>query len=144
MKRLSTLLFLIAITLTSYSQDKKVYSYEDGELIEKPAPTREFIKWLKENNEKIGKSAPHSSKKTTKVTLVFLVDEEGNITNPKIWRGIGQGYDQYAHKLFIENPNKWSPGKTSNSEPVVTEVYYQVDFFKNKNKIMNKNNFPIN
>ncbi|NMM47924.1 hypothetical protein [Marinigracilibium pacificum] len=144
MRNLFVLLFLLGLSFTSYSQEEKVYAYNDEELIEKPAPTPEFTKWIKKNNEKIGKSAPHSTKETTKVTLVFLVDKQGDLKKIFIARGIGQGYDEYAHKLFTENPHKWTPGKNSKSEPVVTEVYYRLDYIKNKNKVVNGDNLLIN
>ncbi|MEM6816777.1 MAG: hypothetical protein AAF600_20705 [Bacteroidota bacterium] len=136
------ILLLTAFSMNIYAQEEKVYQYIDSELTTKPKPTQEFIDWLKENNEKLGMKAPYSSKKGTRVTLVFTVDKNGEIQNPKIWRGIGQRYDEYAHGLIKNNPNFWMAGATAKGN-VATQIYYQLDFIKNANSIRNKANEPI-
>lgn len=88
--RLFLILFLSFFSLRVHSQSTKIYDYLTPELTIKPSPSKEFIIWLKNNNQKLGVKAPYSSKKETKVTLVFEVDENGQIQNPKIWRGIGR------------------------------------------------------
>ncbi|MDF2159066.1 hypothetical protein [Algoriphagus sp. CAU 1675] len=136
------ILILICFAFLTYNvkaQSEKIYDYSNPSLTIKPAPSEEFEIWLKENNQKLGVKAPYSSKKGTKVTLVFIVDENGRIQNPKIWRGIGQGYDEYAYELIKSNPNYWISGKTDASN-VKTEVYYQLDFMKNNNSIRTKEN----
>lgn len=138
MKHLFLFLFL-SISISVHAQSEKVYNYLNGDLINQPEPTEEFIFWLKEHNEKLGKKAPLNSKKDTKVTLVFIVDENGQIQNPKIWRGIGQGYDEYAYNLIKNNPNPWTPARSENGN-VKTEVFYQLDFIKNKNSIRSETN----
>ncbi|MBN7815168.1 hypothetical protein [Algoriphagus pacificus] len=129
----------LSISISIHAQSDKVYNYLSSDLIYKPEPSEEFTSWLKENNEKLGKKAPYNSKKDTKVTLVFIVDENGIIQNPKIWRGIGQGYDEYAYNLIKKNPNPWTPAKTENGN-VKTEVFYQLDFMKNNNTIRSESN----
>lgn len=138
MKKL-LLILLSSLSFELSAQSNEVFDYTSHELTKKPQPTEEFISWFKKNNEKLGKKAPESSKKSTRVTLVFIVDENGRIQNPKVWRGIGQGYDQYAHKLLKNNPNLWAPG-TIKDLAVSTQVYYQLDFIKNNNSIRNKEN----
>lgn len=133
------IILLATISFNLYGQEAKVYDYQSTELIEKPKPSQEFINWLMEHNEKLWKKAPYSSKKGTRVTLVFTVDENGKIQNPKIWRGIGQGYDEYAYELISDNPNTWTPGKIDQGS-VPTQVYYQLDYIKNINSIRNKAN----
>lgn len=140
--KLFILILFSAISLNINAQDKSHFEYESKELIKKPEPTDEFTSWLKENNEKLGKKAPYSSKKGTKVTLVFIVDENGRIQNPGVWRGIGQGYDEYAYNLFKKNPYPWIPGRSENGN-VKTEVYYQLDYMKNNNTIRSKSNTLI-
>ena len=135
-------LLLFTFSTGLLAQEAKVYEFTNSELIEKPQPSAEFVKWLEENNKKLGNKALYSSKKETRVTLVFVVDKTGEIQNPMIWRGIGQGYDKYAHQLVKNNPYTWSPGKTK-EESVSTQVYYQLDFIKNRNSIRDKLNKPI-
>ena len=139
------IIFLLFLSFTkSFAQNEAIHSYEESEIKIKPTPTKEFTEWIAANNEKIGKAAPASSKRDTKVTLVFVIDKDGNLINPKIWRGIGQGYDEYAYKLIKANPFKWLPGQTTSNETVNTEVYYQLDYIKNNNRIMTKDNRPLN
>jgi hypothetical protein len=85
---------------------------------------------VEKNNEKLGQKAPLSSKSGTRVTLVFIVTEEGKIKDLGVWRGIGQGYDEYAYHLIKNNPHTWQPGKDQ-SENVLTRVYYELDYIKN-------------
>ena len=143
MKSLVIILVLLVNAIETFAQKETIYSCEGSEIKIKPSPTKEFTEWIAANNEKIGKAAPASSKKDTKVTLVFVVDKDGNVIDPKIWRGIGQGYDEYAYKLIKANPFKWIPGQIVGNETVNTEVYYQLDYIKNNNRIMTKENRPL-
>ncbi|MCC5938876.1 MAG: TonB family protein [Lunatimonas sp.] len=43
------------------------------------------------------------------VYVVFVVDREGNVTNPEILRGIGAGCDEEAIRI-VKNSPKWTPG----------------------------------
>lgn len=138
MKKTIILFLLIAKTIYAQAQEDKIYQYSDYEVVIKPSSTKEFEEWIYKNNAKIGKPAPASTKKTTKVTLTFCVDTTGKIHKVFIWRGIGQGYDEYASKLIRNNPFNWTPGKNANLEAVETVVYYQLDYIKNKNFIVDK------
>lgn len=135
------LFFLLASSSSLLAQNQQVYEIDSKELVKKPVPTPEFLDWIGTNNEKLGQKAPKSSKIGTRVTLVFEVNEEGKLIDPKIWRGIGQGYDEYAWNLFKKNPHSWIPGKTSEGK-VTTTIYYQLDYMKNKNRIVTKDNMP--
>lgn len=44
-----------------------------------------------------------------KIFLTFIVDEEGNLVEPKIKKGIGYGLDENALEL-IKKAKKWNPG----------------------------------
>lgn len=144
MKNLTIILFLLLCAIKTLAQKETIYSCEGSEIKIKPSPTKEFTEWIAANNEKIGKAASASSKKDTRVTLIFIIDKYGNLIDPKIWRGIGQGYDEYAYKLIKANPFKWIPGQIGGNETVNTEVYYQLDYIKNNNRIMTKDNRPLN
>lgn len=136
------ILIVTSISVNLLAQDADTYDYQSPDLMMKPAPTKAFTSWLAENNEKLGKKAPYSTEKSTRVTLVFTVDAEGNLLQPQIWRGIGQGYDEYALKLIKANPHKWKAGSTEEG-PVATLVYFQLDYMKNKNSIRNRANQRI-
>jgi hypothetical protein len=136
------LFFLVASCPTLIAQTPKVYDYEARELVKKPEPSPEFLEWLGVNNEKLGQKAPQSSKIGSRVTLVFQINEDGKLIDPKIWRGIGQGYDEYAWTLFRKNPHLWIPGETLEGK-VTTTVYYELDYMKNKNRFVTKENTPI-
>jgi antitoxin component YwqK of YwqJK toxin-antitoxin module len=44
-----------------------------------------------------------------KIYLTFIVDEEGNLVEPKILKGLGYGLDENAIKV-IQGAKKWNPG----------------------------------
>lgn len=143
MKHRLLFLFFSAHFVLAQAQQSEVYAYADPQLVQKPIPTEAFTQWLAENNKKLGQAAPASTKKTSKVTVVLVVDTAGKVTKPMIWRGIGQGYDAYAQQLMQSNPHPWLPGKDAQGKPVATEVYYQIDFVKNKNRLVNKENEAV-
>lgn len=143
MKNLFILLVLfLASGYSLLAQTQKVYEYDARDLVQKPEPSPEFLEWIMVNNKKLGQKAPKSSKIGSRVTLVFQINEKGQLINPKIWRGIGQGYDENAWELFKNNPHFWKPGETSSGK-VTTTVYYELDYMKNKNRFVTKENTPI-
>jgi hypothetical protein len=98
-------LFCLFLPMCLIAQEKLVYELNSKELFQRPQPSPEFSAWLKKNNEKLGQKAPLSSKSGTRVTLVFIVTEEGKIKDLGVWRGIGQGYDEYAYHLVKKQPS---------------------------------------
>lgn len=57
-----------------------------------------------------------------KVTLKFVVDEEGRVSNITVVKGIGSGCDEEAKRVVASMP-PWKPGK-QNGKPV--KVYYNL------------------
>lgn len=57
-----------------------------------------------------------------RVVIRFVVDEEGNIVNPKVKQGVSPEIDMEALKVVARMP-KWKPG-TQNGDPV--KVYYNL------------------
>jgi len=51
------------------------------------------------------------------VYLSFIVDEEGEITNVKVLRGIGFGCDKEAMDVVKKMP-AWKPGRDENNQPI--------------------------
>ncbi|MFC4475492.1 energy transducer TonB [Flavobacterium chungangensis] len=61
----------------------------------------------------IGKSMhiPFEARKVSgKIYMTFIVDEEGNLVEPKVIKGVGYGIDESAIQL-IKEAQKWNPGK---------------------------------
>lgn len=60
------------------------------------------------------------------VIVVFVIQEDGTVTDAKIKQGIGGGCDQEAIRI-IENMKKWIPGKQGD-KPVATYVALPITF----------------
>lgn len=61
----------------------------------------------------IGKSMriPYDARNVSgKIYITFIVDEEGNLVEPKVIKGVGYGIDENAIQL-IKEAKKWNPGK---------------------------------
>jgi hypothetical protein len=140
-------ILILILVLTFYpftklfSQQAKAILYEDQSLTIKPKPVDKeiFDKWIKDNNKKYGEDPNKGPGVPLTVTATFLVDTAGNVVKPYVWRGIGFGFDAETCRLMDTNPNKWIPGYI-NGKPVITQVYYQINFTTNRNLIMKKNN----
>lgn len=61
-----------------------------------------------------------------RVIIQFIVDAEGNITNPKILRGVNPLLDNEAMRVTLAMP-KWIPGR-QNGKAVPTKYTYPVQF----------------
>ena len=55
-----------------------------------------------------------------RVTLRFVVDEEGNVSDVNVVKGIGGGCDEEAKRVVMKMP-KWKPGKQNGK---AVKVYY--------------------
>lgn len=96
-----------------------------GEIVVQ-APT-EMPEFYGSINEWIAKHLryPSSAKKHNKegrVVVKFLVDEKGNVLNPKVTEGVGYGLDNEALRVVSAMP-RWKPG-TLNGKPV--KVYFSM------------------
>lgn len=60
------------------------------------------------------------------VFVTFVVDREGNITNPQIMKGIGGGCDEEALRVIKMMP-KWSPGE-QNGKKVLVKINVPIKF----------------
>lgn len=61
----------------------------------------------------VGKSMriPAEARKVSgKIYMTFVVDEEGNLIDPTVLKGVGYGIDENAVQL-IKEAKKWNPGK---------------------------------
>lgn len=85
-----------------------------------------YQKLIDENNKKLTKSKalgkPHF------VVVMGTVDESGNLTRIGVWRGIGRGYDEEAHRIITNHPvKKWKPAM-KDGKAVQSDVEITVDF----------------
>lgn len=108
---------------------KEFYLETDKELTEKPVPldNNQYQEWIQKNNKHL--ASYDVLGEYNKVTAVFIVDENGNVTNNFIWKGLGEPYDSEANRLMKENPYKWKVGKI-NGKPVKVKCYYTINFLK--------------
>ena len=83
-----------------------------------------FLKYMN-TNVKYPKTAVEAKKQGT-VIVGFVVDREGNITEPKILRSIDEALDAEALRVISSSP-KWTPG-TQNGKPVNVKYTVPVRF----------------
>ena len=76
------------------------------------------------------------------VYLEFIVDKEGNITNPKILRGIGFKADKEAIRL-VKNSSPWIPG-TQNGKKANVKMRVPIRFQFEENRSSHSVSFPEN
>lgn len=61
-----------------------------------------------------------------RITISFVIDKDGSITNIKILRGIGFGCDKEAIRVLNKMP-KWNPGK-QRGKPVKVSMTLPITF----------------
>src|SRR5690606_23343287 len=81
----------------------------------------ENLKYPKEAKDK---------KITGRVTVQFVVEKDGTLTEPKVLRGIGGGCDEEAVRVLKESP-KWIPGQ-QNNKPVRVSYVMPIVFALNR------------
>lgn len=117
-------------------------SYFSKKLIKKPRLENNLVlaNWINENLEtnadEVEKLGDFSS-----VTVRFIVNENGDLENPSIAFGIGNGFDEKAYEIIKSCRLKWIPGETK-SNRVATEIYYKIDFKTKKHSIVTADNQP--
>lgn len=110
-------------------------------IIEVPGVTEapaKAVKWVEQMPEFDGQLAEYLSKHIRypsvakenniegRVTVTFIVDEDGNISDTHIVRGIGAGCDEEAMRVVRSMP-KWKPGK-QNGKPVKVYLVLPIMF----------------
>lgn len=64
-----------------------------------------------------------------KIYLTFVIDEDGNLTEPKVIKGVGYGIDEKAIRV-IKNAKKWNPG-TKRGIPTSARYSLPITIVKN-------------
>ena len=106
-------------TVTSVSNDKDtqapVFTEYGGNT----------FKWINANLKYPEKAI--KEKKSGRVFVNFIIDEEGNVTNPRIIRGADPELDAEALKVVQKMP-KWKPGLDKDGNPVKVSFNIPITF----------------
>lgn len=110
-------------------QSSEPITQDDPRLDSKPQPEGgivSYLLWVYDNNKKL--ESKEKLGKDYRTILIADVDESGNLINLGVWRGIGRGFDEEAHRLIKNHPaKKWSPG-TINGKSANVTIEIEVDF----------------
>ena len=106
-------------TVTSVSNDKDtqapVFTEYGGNT----------FKWINANLKYPEKAI--KEKKSGRVFVNFIIDEEGNVTNPRIIRGADPELDAEALRVVQKMP-KWKPGLDKDGNPVKVSFNIPITF----------------
>ena len=86
--------------------DDNIYNEVD-KMPEYPGGVNELLKYLSKNVRY--PEAAKKAKKQGRVVVQFVVDKEGNITNPSVVRGVDKDLDAEAVRVISSMP-RWTPG----------------------------------
>lgn len=84
------------------------HTYDTKHL--KPSPKNGLNSFYNYIGKSIRIPSDAKNKVSGKIYMTFIVDEEGNLVDPKIVKGVGYGLDENAIQL-IKEAKKWNPGK---------------------------------
>lgn len=104
-------------------KETKVYQVV-GEMPEFPGGMSAMMEFLKENMRY--PAAAKEKGMQGRVTVQFIIDKEGNVTNPKVLRSVDKDFDAEAIRLVNEMP-KWKPGR-QDGQPVAVKYTVPVQF----------------
>ena len=121
-----------AVTLAGYSQQKRAVAPSEGDpIICSFEPQPEFPGGLEAMFKFFAKNLtyPEAAVKANMQGVVyvgFTITETGQITEPKILRGIGYGCNEEAIRLTKLMP-PWKPGR-QNGKPVAVRYHLPIRF----------------
>jgi protein TonB len=92
----------------------RVYNYVDGV----PSPGYDIKQYLGDNTHYPDSAMVH--KIEGRVIVKFIVNEDGNITDTRVEKGVSKELDEEAIRV-VKNMPQWKPG-IQNGKPV--KVYY--------------------
>lgn len=125
-----SLLFFLFVFISN-AQDIRQKEPIDPLLAKGPDTLPEFpggvvaLEKYLEDNLKYPQNAKKSGIEGT-LYVMFVVDKEGKITNPKVFRGLSEQLDAEAIRVITAMP-QWKPG-TKNGENVNVEYTIPVSF----------------
>lgn len=117
------------IEIEKNRQSSEPITQDDPRLERKPQPEggmASYLKWIYDNNNKL--DSKEKLGKENRTVIIADIDESGNLINMAVWRGLGRGFDEEAHRLIKNHPTKkWTPA-TINGKPVKVTIEIEVDF----------------
>lgn len=138
MKKIFVFIVLSFSSILLFSQQDSIKKEETFTLVEEmpifPGGDAAMMKWVRNKIEAIG--YPQAEKEagiSGRCYVTFIIDREGNVTEPKLLKGIpaGPGYDKLALQVVNAMP-KWKPGKQNGKEvyvqynlPIAFTIYDQ-------------------
>ncbi|TAF67232.1 MAG: energy transducer TonB [Cytophagales bacterium] len=100
-------LFIVGAPLTSKAQKEDIYLVVEDPP-EFPGGLENFYKYVQKELQYPAEARNMGLKGT--VTVQFVVDKDGSITDVEVLKGIGGGFDEEAIRVIKASP-KWNPGK---------------------------------
>ncbi|MBO9703853.1 MAG: energy transducer TonB [Sporocytophaga sp.] len=108
--------------------DKKKNKSEDTDNFRPPVCPYNLEKFFRENIKYPEEGL--KNKLEGKVFVEFTIDSTGKIINPRIVRGLGNGFDEEVMRVFQLMPD-WKPGY-SDGKPVDSKKVLPVEFLLSK------------
>lgn len=136
MKKIILNIFLLSI-IFGHSQDTSHIKFADFPPL--PINDSAYYEWIKEETHKL-KEKHHincDSIDFEAIIISFVVDTNGNVTNPNVLRGFDPVIDKEALEIVCKMELKWKPGKHK-GEKVAVLMYIPFDFCPNQAIIENK------
>jgi protein TonB len=119
-------LFLLLPFLTFAQQDSLAVAEQKVEVLpEYPGGTPALIRFLTENMRYPRKARRKSIEGV--VLASFIIDQQGNLTRPKIKKGLGGGCNEEVLRLLALMPQPWKPA-TKHGKSVRVEYVLPIRF----------------
>lgn len=122
MKKIFVFILLVCSSTLLFSQQDTTKKEEVFTIVESmplfPGGNTTMMNWI---SAKVGEIGFPENERKAEISgtcyVTFIIDKEGNVTDPKILRGViyGPGYDRVALQVVKAMP-KWAPGKQNGRE----------------------------
>lgn len=124
------LLGVVKIATGQIAEQDTLVAYEIAETAPEPVGgARAIYTWFNENLDlqKFARLDTICDSSNGRIIVTFIINEEGNLVQPEIARGIGNPYDEYCLDLVSRIPVEWVPG-TYGGKPVKVRMAYPFRF----------------
>lgn len=124
---------LLSAQFTFAQNDREEIFTIVEQMPEFPGGPAEMMKWIIAKIDSIGIPQKEQEAEISGVSYVsFVIGKDGNVSDPKILRGVsgGPGYDEVALKIVNSMP-KWTPGK-QNGKNVAVQYNVPIKFTAKK------------
>ncbi len=115
--------------IPEYGNDEPIETVDFVKIEDKPLfnggdPMVEFRKYIASKLKYPDEAAENGIE--GRVTLVFIIDEHGRMTDVKVIQGVHPSLDEEAYRVISSSPS-WTPGK-QRGRPVRVRYYFPVIF----------------